>query len=168
MNDRGAAAEGEGKEVLKMQRLKPLRICKICGLEAYTELDLEKFKKDNKRYLFGREPLCKSCENARFLKGGKYWRVRKRGHENDDPRRIEFLGKRIRLEENPRTNICSECGRKYPEELKRQTVLHHTTYDSTNPLLHTIELCASCHVKRHGLGITTGIGRTLRREAEKE
>lgn len=40
---------------------KPLRKCYICGLEAWTESDLQLFEKD-KRYSFGRKPLCKKCK----------------------------------------------------------------------------------------------------------
>lgn len=62
---------------------------------------------------------------------------------------VLFKDKRILLKENPRTNICSECGRQYPEDLKHQTVMHHEHYDSDDPLEDTIELCKSCHGKLH-------------------
>jgi len=63
---------------------------------------------------------------------------------------IWFKGKRIGFDENPRSNVCSKCGKKYPEDLKQQTHIHHIKYDSKNPLAHTIELCGSCHGIAHG------------------
>jgi len=39
-----------------------LRICRKCGLEAYTEIDLDLFKKHNDRP-YNRDTLCKSCFN---------------------------------------------------------------------------------------------------------
>jgi len=39
---------------------KPLRKCLVCGLEAWTEEDLERFKK-NKKCIQGKQALCKSC-----------------------------------------------------------------------------------------------------------
>ena len=145
-----------------MQKLEPLRKCRICGLEAHSEADLEKFHK-YKSLLFGHENLCKSCQNAMESKGGKYWQAKKRGNEKNNPknnpRKIRFLGKILIFKENPRINICSECGRKFPETLKRQTAMHHEQYDVSDPLESTNELCTSCHAKLHGLGITIGIGR---------
>lgn len=42
--------------------IKPLRKCRVCGLEAWTQSDLEAFSKD-KNLLYGRIPLCKKCRN---------------------------------------------------------------------------------------------------------
>ena len=52
-----------------------------------------------------------------------------------------FKGKMIYLEHNPRTGICSRCKK------TGHTEMHHTRYDSTDPLANTIELCTSCHCK---------------------
>lgn len=43
---------------------KPLRKCRVCGLEAWTEDDLERFVK-NKGDSHGRKNLCKKCDNDR-------------------------------------------------------------------------------------------------------
>lgn len=43
---------------------KPLRVCSVCGLEAWTETDLEKFVKGSK-YPYGRQTLCKKCYSTR-------------------------------------------------------------------------------------------------------
>jgi len=150
---------------------KPLRKCLECGLEAWTEEDLEKFRK-NKRSLYGRMNYCRECFNKQRRKGGKlYDNVKKQNskwQENNrdktknyhrkyelkhiEKRRtnqISFKGKQIRLNKNPRTNICSICKKRYPEELKRQTSMHHYKYDSKNIIANTIELCVSCHAKIH-------------------
>ena len=64
-------------------------------------------------------------------------------------RRIEFQGRNINFKENPRTNVCSKCGKKYPDKLKEQTSMHHQEYDPKNPLANTVELCRSCHLSHH-------------------
>jgi len=40
----------------------PLRKCRICGLEAWTEKELEYFSKF-KESKYGRDTLCKKCKN---------------------------------------------------------------------------------------------------------
>lgn len=137
-----------------MQRLEPLRKCLVCGLEAITEQDLNNFVKCERRW-HGHENMCNACRNSMRRKGGKYWSITKRTIDRWTPiynsRKINFKGKRIFFKENPRTNICSQCGRRHPEQLKRQTCLHHAIYDEKHPLEHTIELCNSCHIKLHAL-----------------
>jgi hypothetical protein len=56
-------------------------------------------------------------------------------------RQLKFKGKRLLFGSKLRSGICSECGK------TTVTALHHTQYDETNPLAHTIELCRSCHLK---------------------
>jgi len=48
---------------VKLEELTPLRVCKYCGLIAYSELDLQQFRK-NKESVYGRENLCKPCYNS--------------------------------------------------------------------------------------------------------
>ncbi len=126
---------------------KPLRICRDCGLEAYTKEDLELFKRDN-RSCYNRQNLCKVCSNEYE----KTWnRTNPEKYKINYTRRnsklIGFQRKIIRLKKNPRTDTCSKCGKSYPEELKRRTAMHHEFYDLDNPLNGTVELCASCHAK---------------------
>lgn len=42
----------------------PLKVCKQCGTEAYSDSDLELFKKDKSK-THGRRNICKSCDNKR-------------------------------------------------------------------------------------------------------
>jgi len=45
---------------------------------------------------------------------------------------------------NPRTGVCSECGR-----TNCKTDIHHIQYHDYDPLRDTIELCVGCHNKTH-------------------
>jgi len=125
-----------------------LRICRVCGRKAHTEEDLENFKKCSSSP-YGRDTICTPCNN-------KHTREHHRAHrkEQREYRRkaLNFKGKTVYPPKNTRTNICVSCSKRYPEELKRQTHLHHVFYDEDNPLAGTIELCHSCHAKLHGLG----------------
>ncbi len=123
-----------------------LRKCRICGSEAHNEEELELFHKD-KKSCYSRKNLCKKCYNR--LHRTRWKPARDKSHKKCSPRMIRFLGKLIYLKENPRTNICTECRRSYPDELKRQTDMHHEIYGLGNPLAYTRELCASCHTTLH-------------------
>ncbi len=132
--------------------MKPLRKCRVCGLEAWTEEDLEKFMK-RKNLPHDRRTICKRCFNTQYQKGGKYHEtvtnyrrksLKKRREYN--MRLINFDGKLIYLEESPRSNVCLLCNKRYPNELEQQTSMHHWYYDSENVLIGTQELCTSCHL----------------------
>jgi len=64
----------------------------------------------------------------------------------NNPRRLNYKGKQIYLKENPRTGICSSCGKGVGEGIKK-TSIHHIQYHDDNPLKDTIELCSGCHRK---------------------
>jgi len=141
-----------------------LRVCLDCGLVAYTVEDLDKFVcvKDHK---YGKRNLCKSCANIRLLK----WKNKKRDHVNkyarewrknnphykDNKDRLKkqftFLDGTITPEANLRKNVCHECGKTYPDELKEQTCMHHMFYDEINPTAWIVELCRPCHTSLHNL-----------------
>ena len=136
-----------------------LRKCVDCGLIAWSDADLEKFVKA-KKGKYGRCNLCMDCMNLRCRIGGRYYDSVSRGSKkwyysnkdkvrvfemNRGARSIDFLGERITFSFNIRKNVCSTCGKCYPEELKQQTRLHHEKYDRKQPLAHTVELCHSCH-----------------------
>lgn len=156
-----------------------LRKCSRCGLEAHTDAELEQFTtcrscKHGKRNLC---KACNNARNKEYYQDhhetrlqafktwrkinpdyskehGKKWRLENLEHvkayeKERGLRTIRFKGKPIRYQENPRTNICQLCKRKYPEELKRQTCIHHVIYNEEDPLAWTLELCVSCHMKIH-------------------
>ena len=62
--------------------------------------------------------------------------------------RVTFHNKQLQLDFNPRVGTCSICGS------VRRTDLHHTKYDPSNPLAHTIEVCKPCHRKQHIKAVT--------------
>jgi len=133
-----------------------LRRCRKCGLEAIHKNDLNLFVIRRGRP-YNRDTICKECFNSMKRAGGKYNSTEKRLKKKWNPihtkrygqRMYTFKDKVIRCDYVIRKNVCSECGKKYPEELDRQTVIHHDKYDKNNPLAHTRELCFSCHIKYH-------------------
>ena len=78
----------------------------------------------------------------------KQWRKKnpnytKQWNDKFNPQRLKYKGKQIRINVNPRTGVCSWCGRQ-----DMQTQMHHfAEYHDDDPLKDTIELCASCHKK---------------------
>lgn len=142
-----------------------LRKCNDCGLEAIHNFELILFVK-NPNSKYGRSNLCRPCSRVRQLEYRKFnrdkirnWRERNRDYmknwikEHPDymKRNYIFNGRLITADENPRTNICHECGKSYPDELKRQTSIHHLAYAPDNPLAWTVELCTPCHITLHHL-----------------
>jgi hypothetical protein len=126
-----------------------LRHCSFCGANAITEEDLENFVKGFDRK-HGRKNVCKACANKMLRKGGTYHPSKKRWHKQHNPKRIRFKTRQISLPKNVRTNTCSSCGQRFPDEMKKQTHMHHDVYDAEDPLIGTKELCGSCHTKLHG------------------
>ena len=131
-----------------------MRRCSYCGLEAYTEEDLEKFTKA-KKYKYGRRNICKKCFAGLLRKGGKYHKSHAEASriwyslkKDKRKKRITMKNKngdfkRIYVDGEPRNGTCSECGS------SGKTHIHHDRYDPDNPLEHTRELCKSCHTKFH-------------------
>jgi hypothetical protein len=56
-------------------------------------------------------------------------------------RRITFKDKQVLIKRNPRSGICSSCGK------KGITDMHHLEYHDDDPLKDTVELCKSCHMQ---------------------
>lgn len=95
---------------------------------------------------------CNNCRNRDYRKKhpDKQAEYAKRNHDKDPERfnqkfkkSLTFLGKRIFLGYNPRTGICSKCGK------NTKTHLHHERYERINPVNHTVELCTGCHKRLH-------------------
>ena len=111
-----------------------LKVCNRCGSDKTTDRWWNHDKENNGL------PICRRCYNNH---------IRYRSPESirkEYVRRYTFKSKLIYHNEVPRKGVCSKCGARAGIECKR-TQLHHTDYDSDNPLAHTIELCASCHGK---------------------
>lgn len=83
--------------------------------------------------------ICHKCyQNSDYNK-----KLRKSWSKRSSQKRITFKNKRVYITFNPRTGICTNCGK------QGKTNMHHEKYDENNPLNHTIELCVSCHKKHH-------------------
>lgn len=119
--------------------------------------------------------LCNKCYNKQYSKNNpEYFKqYRKDNHDHrrkyDDQWRIDnrekYLEqckrvnrKKIRFKntrpittKSPRTGICSKCKRSVGSGEIKVTNMHHTKYDESDPLAHTIELCVRCHTKEHKL-----------------
>ena len=121
-----------------------LRKCKVCGKEAHDEEDLKLFRVGQKNK-YNRRNICKKCYNA----SPRTKVMRDESNRKTNPKHFYFKDHNILPKNNPRTNICSNCLRRYPQELKKQTFIHHEEYINDDPLAHTIELCNSCHSRLH-------------------
>ena len=96
--------------------VEPLRVCRVCGLEAFTEEDLENFVKE-KRLPYGRKAICKPCMNkyvydrsgAKHRKNTPY--LRKCivcGLEAWTEEDLELF-KKGKTSKHNRANICKKC-----------------------------------------------------------
>ena len=82
-----------------------------------------------------KKKICNSCFNEKYNKQS-----------------IRYKEKYTRIPNTKlRKNVCFRCEKVYPDDLDEQTILHHITYDSDNPLDNTIELCRSCHTALHNI-----------------
>ena len=124
---------------MKESSVKDKRFCYICcsdktyidkkGVAAWYHRDGEIF--------------CTKCNNKYFC------------HPRYHPRRIRFKGKWLSLDHNPRTGVCSKCGRKIGDaffgargavRIMKRTHIHHIEYHEDDPLKDVVELCMSCHI----------------------
>jgi len=113
----------------KLKHLKniynPLRKCKSCGTEAWTEEDLELFKKHNK-LLYGRDNICKQCNNKQqrekhpYIKPTYLRKCRVCGLEAHDNKTLTTFERNKRLPHGY-DNICKECRNKQDREKRHKT-----------------------------------------------
>ena len=89
----------------------------------------------------GSEMWCKHDDGYLCTKCYSKLKLHPKWNHVNNPRRILFNHKRVMLKDNPRTGICSWCGK------QGKTDMHHTQYDGNDPLKHAVELCVSCHSK---------------------
>lgn len=110
-----------------------LRKCLGCGLEAHFIEELDLFIRSPKsRYKHLNR--CKKCnviraknrlnnmtetQREKHIKDFKIWEKTNLNRINRNKNKINFKGKDIHPKNNPRNNICSVCGKKYPEEKRR-------------------------------------------------
>jgi hypothetical protein len=110
----------------------------------YYEDHKEYYKEINKKYRDEHKEERSEYNKKYYQEHIERW---EEFHKDRGPRRILFKDKRITLDDIPRTGVCSWCG-----NTKLMTNIHHTQYDESDPLKHTVEICVSCHAKEHKLG----------------
>lgn len=124
--------EKEAKEI----EVNPLRICIVCGCEAYTEEDLETFTK-HQYMLYGRQNLCKKCERNRVSR---------------TPKLIEVF----RLRSPDGRLICYFCGEevtKYEGQNRDSLAIHSLDGDHENwSLENKVPTHCGCHSSHHKIG----------------
>ena len=135
----------------------PLRVCRVCGLEAHNEVDLERFAKVKRWCKYKRRNICKECvtilalqyyrehpetnlkysqnyrktHHAQIVEANLLWQAR-----NPEKRNAHVIaGRNIPLD-----STCVNCGS--TSDLAR----HHPDY--SKPLEVTI-LCRKCHCLLH-------------------
>jgi len=131
-----------------------LRKCKVCGLEAHNEKDLEQFRPD-KTMLFQRGNLCLKCFHEL---GQNYHEINKETinarHRERRKQLPKGYAKKWSLKQPKQHNAaramarrnvpinqpCSQCGSK--ENLAR----HHPDYSKPKDV---IILCRKCHAAAH-------------------
>lgn len=101
--------------------LNPLRVCRVCGLKAYTENDLQLFKKRT-GYPYDRLTICKDCNNKNLKKPPTEY-LRKCRVCGLEALTEEDLKRFTTHKRQPfgKDNICKKCTRKTQKEKE-----HHT------------------------------------------
>ena len=111
-----------------------MKICLKCGSDKTYINKSHRWKPYEQWHKYEDGWICSKCYD-KLIHHPKQ-------HLIDNPRRMRFKGKHIMLKQNPRTGICSKCGK------KGLTHIHHIEYHDDNPLKDTIELCVGCHNKQ--------------------
>jgi len=106
-----------------------LRKCRVCGLEAWNNKDLEKFVK-NKDCYYGRRTLCKACRNKkqRTLHPKKLVTYLRKCHVCGlEAKTINELKnfKRRKHCKYGHANICKKCEKQLSHERYKKIRLHH-------------------------------------------
>jgi|SRR5215510_12723714 len=133
------------------------RVCSLCGSNKTTATRRigkhgQIWTGYNWRRTIDGDIICSTCASRlEYPKRKEYYKniANPKTHAKWSPRRVSYKGKLLYVPEKPRTGICSDCGRSIASGEIRRTNLHHEQYDDSKPLAHTIELCVSCHNKRH-------------------
>ena len=133
--------------VKKLVLINALRKCRICGIEAHNEDELEPFVKNTTRSPYGRQNLCKKCHVAEYHK----WKVnhtrRFLGHGHFRNKLIAYLGGK-----------CMKCGNIDSRVLECHAPNGHgiphnerSVYKFWKQRDELMLLCANCHRIEHYL-----------------
>lgn len=123
---------------MRKSALNDKRICVICKA---TTTWIDKYGYASwRRYQDGY--ICSKCHDKRRIRNPEVVRrYNAKANLINNKRRLCYKGKMLLLKFNPRTYVCSWCGK------FGATDMHHIEYHDDNPLKDTIELCDSCHSK---------------------
>jgi len=128
-----------------------MKRCSECGS---TETYLRKGKYPEWIKGLCNKCYCKSINNPRYYKNNTE-RLRERSRKLI-PNRLNFKGKRVYINNPPRSGTCKYCNKSVGDEytnykgktaIIKRTHIHHLEYHPDDPLKDTIELCQSCHDK---------------------
>lgn len=116
--------------------------CFLCG----SRTTLLRDGKYERWYNYQNNKICQDCFTK--TKEKKKDPNSKKRNDRHNKNRLLFKNIRVLLDWNPRTDICSHCG-KYDNK----TNMHHALgYYIIFPWYGTIELCYSCHaIEEHGV-----------------
>ncbi len=109
--------------------------------KAYEMKYPERVKKSKQKWLDNNKE--QRLQYTRDYREKNRDKVRAYNHENNK-KRIKFKGKTLCIDHNPRSGKCTKCDR-----TDMLTNMHHTQYDESDPVAHTIELCVPCHNSEH-------------------
>jgi len=102
------------------QLTKPLRVCRVCGVKAFTEDDLALFAR-NKTSAYGHQRICLKCLHER----AKQRKTVDRGADPEGSTRCRICGRLLKVAESVDRGIGPVCWAKmhrnhdledYPEE----------------------------------------------------
>lgn len=117
--------------------LSPLRACRFCGLQIYSENKLALFRRNN-HSKFGYENTCKKCYNKRNRFAERVYHKRYYERHTERYRAWVLVSRKVPLGSN-----CSVCGN--IEDLCR----HHPDYSKPSEI---ITVCRNCHLSIHSKG----------------
>lgn len=121
--------------------------------EAQTKYSREYMRAYRKRTNHASDKLYRQNHHEECLKRGRDWKAKNKDKVRDNnATRIRFKNKQINIGSNPRTGICSKCGKSVKKGEVGRTHMHHLKYDKSNPKAHTVELCEVCHRLTHNGG----------------
>lgn len=131
-----------------VQVVKPLRTCRDCGLQVFTEKDLDKFAK-KREGKYGRDTICKDCLNRRLRKPAPpplpY--LRKCRVCGVEAKTLQDLEKFTinRDSKHDRANLCKQCHNKYILERNKEDNSRIFHFRHKEELIKYFGLPLKCH-----------------------
>lgn len=123
------------------QLVETLRTCPVCGLQAYTDADLNLFKKD-KTCLYGRNNLCSNCD-----------REYKRKHIRQRTGKFIEIFRVRSFDEVIRCYFCGDEVTKLKGQNHNSLSIHSLdgNHENWNPI-NKVPAHIACHTSFHNLG----------------